>query len=260
MGLLLPHICAITVFPDMVVIRKRSNGKQSGGGARGEVTVFSGESRYRLFCLLHSLEFKTVTFATLTYPREFPEDPKVFKNHLREYHRRMVRKYGKIKTVWRLEFQKRGAPHYHLMMLDAPYIPISDWCNLWSDVIGTQDVNHRKLGVDVKLVTKTSQGALVASYMGKYVGKLDQTKEVKNGQGVGRYWGKWDIQKINPIEVKISSGAAEYLVSKLCTTRGDSPSWQPRDATSCTIFGNSMGSDNFCVDVIRQLASAKGAA
>lgn len=207
--------------------------------------MFSQESRYRLFRLLHSLQFERITFATLTYPAEFPTESKVYKAHLKEYRRRFESKFGTVRAVWRLEFQKRGAPHYHLLYLDAPFIPVTEWCELWSNVIHTDDPNHRKIGVDVRLITTGKEAPLIAAYVGKYVGKED----MRNGEDVaekpGRWWGKWNIEEIAPREFKLAPGEAEYIFACAFPNRGDNNSWCPSDPRAYTVFGSSMGTDKF---------------
>lgn len=245
MGLLLPHKSTISIYPDMVSVSPSIEHKAAGGGPRGKIEVFSQESRYRLFRLLHQLTFERVTFATLTYPADFPTEAKIYKGHLKEYRRRFERLYGPVKAVWRLEFQERGAPHFHIMYLDAPFIPIHDWCWLWKCVCKSYDMAHELLGVDVKLVTGNSEKNLIASYLSKYVGKLDQS-EVRNGSNkTGRYWGRWNIEESDPTKIEVRSWQAELIVAELLRSRGDGERWEPADRTMCTLFGNSLGSDRY---------------
>ncbi len=251
MGLLLPHKRKITVYPDMMSVSIPGVGGQVGGGKRGKVQHFSADSRYRLFRLLHQLKFERVTFVTLTYPAEFPTNPRKYKAHLKEYRRRFEARYGKVPAVWRLEFQERGAPHYHLMYLDAPFVPVPDWCALWSDVIHTKDENHRKIGVDVKLITQGKEAGLVASYLGKYVAKVDERCNVDSERSPGRWWGKWNVQEEVPIEIEVMDWQAAHVVVDALSRRGSDSSWQPTDPTVCTVFGNHMGRDDFQHVVIR---------
>lgn len=244
MGLLLPHKRTLTVYRDMLTVSKGAGGDRVGGGERGEIKVFSAESRYRLFRLIHQLRFDKVTFCTLTYPADFPTDKKVYKAHLKEYRRRFERLYGKVAAVWRLEFQERGAPHYHIMYLDAPHIPILEWCRLWSDVIRTDDENHRKIGVDVKLVTGSSEKGLIASYLGKYVAKVDTTTTSETDRKPGRWWGKWNVEEPEPYVIPITDNEADLLVERLLLERNND-SWAPPDYSICTLFGENLGTDAF---------------
>jgi hypothetical protein len=220
------------------------NMEPSGGGVRGEIQVFSAKSRYRLFQTLHKLEFKTVTFCTLTYPAEFPTDAKVYKAHLKEYRRRFELWFGKYPAVWRLEFQKRGAPHYHIMYLDAPFINIQDWCELWHDVIRSNDPAHLKNGVDVKLVTGGAESKLVASYLAKYVAKIDDRIQSCMKINPGRWWGKWNIAEEKPIEVDCRDYQAEEIIKTILDARKQ-PGWEPVDYSLCSVLGETMGTGEF---------------
>ena len=244
----------------MMTVSMVGGGGAQGGGKRGAVEHFSADSRYRLFRLLHQLKFERVTFVTLTYPAKFPTNPRKYKAQLKEYRRRFEIRYGKIPAVWRLEFQARGAPHYHLMYLDAPFIPIPDWCALWSDVIHTKDENHRKIGVDVKLITQGKEAGLVASYLGKYVAKVDERVNVDTERSVGRYWGKWNIQEEIPVEVEVMDWEADRIVVDALSSRRGNSSWEPIDTSLCTVFGGHMGTDDFshaCIGSVAKITRGR---
>lgn len=260
MGLLLSHKRKLRIFPDMVTSAAVGEGGPGGGGGRGDIQVFSRKSRFRLFQTLHKLEFNRVTFCTLTYPKEFPTDAKVYKAHLKEYRRRFEIWFGKVPAVWRLEFQRRGAPHFHIMYLDAPFIPLETWCELWSDVIHTDNPIHRKIGVDVKLVTGGKEGKLVAAYLAKYVAKVDDrlTECVKTKPG--RWWGKWNITESPPVEIECLDYQAEQVIAALLDAR-KAPGWTPEDYTVCTIMGESMGTAEFrskAIKTVLEVLKAKG--
>lgn len=257
MGLLLPHKSTISIYPDMVTVRPTNPNPKGGGGKRKQIEGFSEESRYRLFRMLHELTFERVTFITLTYPAEFPTEPRVYKAHLKEYRRRFERLYGPVRAVWRLEFQKRGAPHYHLMYLDAPFIPAADLSELWSNVTGSNDPNHRKIGVDVKLVTSRNEGALVASYLAKYVGKPTLEGANNGNNKVGRWWGRWNIEESHPVEIEVGSGTASNLVAQLLGPDAGGGKWRPVDISACTVFGDSMGCDKYREHVLAVLEQVK---
>jgi hypothetical protein len=52
---------------------------------------------------------------TLTY-RTWVEDFEVWKQHLNRFLTAVRRRYSSVAGVWRLEFQRRGAPHFHLIL------------------------------------------------------------------------------------------------------------------------------------------------
>lgn len=229
----------------MMSVSGMGEGEHLGGGKRGEIEVFSAGSRYRLFRLLHQIEFEEVCFMTLTYPDAFPTDPAVYKANLKEFHRKFEIEYPGIQMVWRLEFQKRGAPHYHLMILD--WHPNDDgmveW--MWKATCHTWDMAHELLGVNYELIVDGNQQRLIAHYLAKYIAKVDQT-EVKNATvKCGRWWGKWNIADPEPVEFEISDREAERITSFALDSRLGNQRWQPLDPTICTVFGDSMGGSLF---------------
>ena len=244
-SLILSHKRKLRIWGDMISVSGVSDHEPSGGGKRGDIQVFSVGSRYRLFRLLHQIVFKTVTFMTLTYPDEFPTDARVYKANLKEFHRKFEIEYPGVQSIWRLEFQERGAPHFHIMLLD--WKPDDDglvsW--LWKSTCHTWDMAHELLGVNLQLITDSAQAALVAHYLAKYIAKVD-TKEIKiHDRKCGRWWGKWNIIEPKPYECEISDRAAERIVGFALSASVSNSGWRPIDPTVCTIFGGSMGGGLF---------------
>lgn len=229
----------------MISVSVPNEGDKKGGGKRGEIEVFSRASRYRLFRQLHQIEFKTVSFVTLTYPAQFPTEPRVYKGNLKEWRRRFEILYGKVKAIWRLEFQERGAPHFHIMYLDCPFIPIWDLGYLWKSVCHTYDLAHEINGVDLKLITDNSQQALIAFYLGKYIAKVDERGEQHAKENVGRWWGRWNITDQTPSEFEVTDWEAVRIVDFLLGCRLGTSVWEPIDKSICSIFGGSMGGSEF---------------
>lgn len=144
-------------------------------------------------------------FVTLTYHHMWPGNYAGRKRHLDALRKRLERRYGELSAVWRLEFQKRGAPHYHLLLFVRPG-QVSDgrgmtrkqqrrdallrlrnniaW--MWHEIVDPQDMQLLNAGTGVEEV-KSWRG--VNAYAAKYMGKLEQLR-VEVGP-VGRYWGTW---------------------------------------------------------------------
>lgn len=254
MGLLLPHIRTVYLYADMMIVKGSGSGEALGGGKRKAISEFTGESRFRLFQLLHSLTYETVTFVTLTYPKVFPVDGKEFKAHLKAFKRRVERIWGKMRAVWRLEFQKRGAPHFHIIYLDAPFMPVENLCSIWCEVIRTDDLNARKISVDVKAVVKSKQQKLVMTYLSKYAAKMDGAGVPEGTVNVGRFWGRWNITVGKESVFLLTSHEAASLVGDVVHSDDSRGSWEPTRLDVCTIFGATMGSDRFAIDVQERVA------
>jgi hypothetical protein len=253
MGLLLSHKRTLKVYADRYVVSAEPPTREHVCGERGDIENFSSASRKRLFELLHGLIFERVTFVTLTYPAEFPTESKVYKGHLKEFRRRFERVFGKVRAVWRLEFQARGAPHYHILFFDAPFFPVFRVSALWHSVIHSEDDNHLKNGVDIKLVTGKKEKRLITSYVAKYIAKVDKGTDNGRVEKVGRYWGRWNIEDPAPVTIEVSSGEASLLYGSLRGGVGGGVSWTPTDDTRCTVYGDSLGSFDFGDRIIREV-------
>lgn len=245
MGLLLSHKCTLSIYPDMVKISRVVPHGKNGGGKREEVEGFSRESRKRLFELLHCLTYERLTFITLTYPAEFPHDWHEYKAHLRNFRARLERKFGKLRVVWRLEYQKRGAPHYHLLLLDPPFIPVTWACESWHQVIKSDDLMHLKIGVDLKQVDMEKGGAMVSHYIGKYMSKEEEEVDDTDRGKTGRHWGRWNIEAQSPVTFELEVGEAERAAVVLFSCRGSADTWRPSDYCNSTVLGDCMGSRSF---------------
>lgn len=245
MGLLLSHNCTVTVYADMITVEYEEKMAAPPGGERSEISGFSKASRKRLFELLHSLEFERVLFITLTYPAEYPRDWQVYKAHLRAFRARLERKFGKVRTVWRLEYQKRGAPHYHLLLLDAPFIDKTWVSEAWYEIVASRDEKHLQAGTNVVNIDAKQGSALVASYIGKYVSKPGMEVEPNERSKTGRHWGRWNIEAPRSVSFTLEERQVERIGALLVSSRGSADTWRPSNYCSCTILGDSLGGNQF---------------
>ncbi len=162
-----------------------------GGGRRGVIREFSRSSRRNLMRLLNSLDRGRVSlplFITLTYPASWPESREERKGHFDAFQKRMERRLGRFPAVWRLEFQKRGAPHYHLLVfLDVDPCELYSFVSrAWYEACGGICPEHLSAGTRVERV-RSWDG--VNWYAAKYLGKLETLSPA--AQSPGRFWGVW---------------------------------------------------------------------
>lgn len=121
-------------------------------------------------------------FITLTYPEHFPCCGKETKDHLNTFLQFLRRK--KIKYVWVLEFQERGAPHYHIIASDL--ISKEELSERWYAIVDSGDEKHLRAGTQIGRIQ--SKGHLYG-YLSGYIKKLDQKTPPQGFEGVGRFWG-----------------------------------------------------------------------
>lgn len=153
-------------------LRGRSGREEEKGrsGRRGRVSgpELSRWSRRRLQKLLARVEGREgewLRLWTLTYPPErTPERIGEAKAQLRAWLKRMMRRYPGLVVVWRLEPQKNGRPHFHLVTWGA-YIHHAEAWEAWREVTGSR---WNRAFVYVQAVRAWKRAA---QYITKYVGK-----------------------------------------------------------------------------------------
>jgi len=163
--------------------------RQRQRSVRGRVRDFSRRSRTRLQQTLCAIPIAHVgrglLFVTLTYPRDYPGDWQVWKRHLDTMLKRFRRRFPSFAAVWKLEPQKRGAPHYHLLVVGVPFIA-ADWLRQsWTAIVGGRVSETGWARVNVQLA-RSHKG--VVSYAAKYTAKY-QALPPDWQDGVGRWWG-----------------------------------------------------------------------
>jgi len=185
-------------FEDTTIKNRLRPSNRLGGGIRDRVRGFSKASRRNLLRRLASINrvaFKAfkgrMIFVTLTYPREYPEDPEVCKNHLKALRKRLQREYESFAAFWRLGIQKRGAWHFHLLLFVGPSIgPIDELRHFvsssWYEVTGKVSEGHLRAGTRVEPVKRWKQAT---SYVERYMAKPE---EFPDGLETGRIWGIWN--------------------------------------------------------------------
>lgn len=188
---------------------------------RGVVVGFSRRSRKRLIekTLAWDTNFKSAYFVTLTYPGSYSSDSRTWKNDLAKFAKRLRRRFPGISGFWRLEFQRRGAPHFHLLLdnVPVPWMEFTRFVTLaWGDIAHRGDIHEGRYATNVR-PCDTRRKAV--RYVSKYMGKQDDNRFVDQESGeivaldkllAGRVWGK--IGQINAhmiAEVSLSNKAAD---------------------------------------------------
>ena len=183
-------------------------------GDRRAIGRFTERSRLKLLELVnsidqHQLDPRCVYLVTLTYPARFVS-PRESKRHLKMMLQRFTRAFGRVPSFWKLEPQKRGAPHYHLLVF-ASSVAASDeqrgwWASAWHEVAGQGDRRHLmwhlgKCGRGNRPCCEPiREWSGVVSYAAKYLGKV--ITDVDGWQAPGRYWGKCHFELLPVVVVR----------------------------------------------------------
>lgn len=179
------------------------------GGLRAPVREFSAASRGRLLNLVARWSVpedgEELLFITLTYPEEFPSDGRVAKGHLKVFHDWVRYHFPLHQVVWKREYQRRGATHFHLL---ARLVPGRRWVVAeeiaalqesvrvaWARIVNPPTEAGRLVICDVRPVAAhAGRRAGAALYMGSYLGKKSAKgyqDVVPVGEWAGRFWGVW---------------------------------------------------------------------
>lgn len=168
--------------------------KHRAAAKRGTVRAFSNASRRRLIEAMARLDvthtrtvFLTLTFSAIPAPSEAKRAFKAFIMRLR-------RKFPGASAFWRMEYQKRGSIHFHLLCFNMPYWSQKQIQYAWECCTG-EDQSR----VWVKLLVGGKKQAM--AYVSKYIAKnspvstsLDNAayqhaEGEPSEEDPGRFWG-----------------------------------------------------------------------
>ena len=149
---------------------------------RSKIIRFSWRSARRLRHLIRNSEDIWKAFITLTYPAEYPCNGRETKAHLNAF-LQFLRRKG-VKSVWVLEFQSRGSPHYHIIV--SEFVLKEEIAERWYKVVGSGDEKHLRAGTGINAIRSKGQ---LYGYLSAYIKKLDQKTPPERFEDVGRFWG-----------------------------------------------------------------------
>lgn len=161
---------------------------------RGSViSGFSRQARSNMFYTMMRIRRDCFPcFVTLTYPKVYSEDSKIWKRDLHCFALRLRSRFPDVSAIWKLEPQRRGAPHYHILIWGAEYEELRSFVPYaWHEVIGSNDFDHLlwHLGGcgngNIHCVQEVTTNKSMYNYVMKYVGKAATEK----WGNVGKWWG-----------------------------------------------------------------------
>lgn len=201
-----------------------------------EIKVWSAKSRVRMLETVASLDYSewlrtdgTLAMVTLTLPGNWEilaPDGATFKRLIENFRRRWVRATGTPwRLLWKLEFQGRGAPHWHALMRVPVFVKgriFTEWLSeTWADVCDASKVvdrwdkktdqgsseytRHLAAGTAVDFSGKDfSDPRRISQYFLGHSAKTTDGKEYQHdvpelwqekGKGPGRFWGYCGLDK-----------------------------------------------------------------
>lgn len=126
-------------------------------GTRREITEWSRDSRARMVRSIAELDYSrwgddggVLALVTLTLPGDWERvapTGRDFKRFIEVLRRRWARRIGPWRGLWKLEFQRRGAPHLHALMRVPAFVGVGPqretferWLSrTWAEIVAADD-------------------------------------------------------------------------------------------------------------------------
>lgn len=213
-----------------------------------KIRFWSAKSRRRLLKSCSELDWAPIlercdgvrwqmAMVTVTYPGgkgrrdwvRYAPTAGVAHKHFKALQERFYRAWGmRMQGIWKREFQKRGAPHLHILMPiplwglerkgdnsqgvcpDTRLMFFREWLGWnFAEIVGAEGfdfLNHAQWGTRVDPIEDFSKIKNIAGYFLKYAGKRGRhaSKEYQNlppwewsqsEEGVGRFWGVIGVER-----------------------------------------------------------------
>ena len=194
----------------------------SSGRTSGKIKYLSDNSRKKLAFVASNAVCGWGSMITLTYSRDYPRDGATIKKDLNRFLSLLRTKIEGVKYLWFLEFQKRGAPHCHILLsvdfLEEHHEALAkSWCKTVTRGNELDDLYCEHVRWFNSLERKVSgasgcqfwQGAKLSGGLGRYAVKYATKTEQKSVPvdywNVGRFWGASrglvEIQAVTTYEV-----------------------------------------------------------
>jgi hypothetical protein len=169
--------------------------------------------------------------------------PRVAKHYLKVFVQQMRRKYPTLAVVWRMEYQSRGAPHFHLILYNAPWMDKEMIQSEWGLVVGQQRPFTR--------IERVKSYRQLMAYAGKYVAKQASGISGFNSDAYshtpvisgldlsspGRVWGvigRDNLPMAELVDADIPNDDSWWLIRRYCQNMYE---WIPDDyETGFTVF------------------------
>lgn len=176
-----------------VNIRKREPVRSK----RGAIESWSSRSRGRLIKTLEAIDWLRLGplfWITLTYPAG-EWSAKESKRHLAALRRRWARRWGKPVGAWKMEFQRRGVVHFHLLLV-APVQEVGEFrvwlSSAWAGVVRSLDARHLHAGTSCDWWATGKAPVYFAGYSAK--ASKEYQNKAPEGSLPGRWWGLWGVK------------------------------------------------------------------
>ena len=236
----------IVLTPGSIRLKRRglkTTSAQELSSDRQSIKGWSRKSRANMVSRFSSLDFSPMlmenhnalaVMITLTYPKDWlavAPTASHAKRHLQHLRKRYERRFGRpFYAMWKSEFQRRGAVHFHIFSVSPiPIVEFRQWvATNWSEIVNPPNEEERLRHLSAGTAVDLAKGAtienarLVAVYFSKHSSANFGKKEYQNNPprewvefgSVGRFWGYWNLKPVE-VEARLSEREAVALARVL---------------------------------------------
>lgn len=157
-----------------------------------DITGFSSKSRKRLFDIFAKLDYESYgipIFISATYHYDAPDTRTRLKTSIQNFFRYLKHKLPPFHYITKLEYQLRGVPHFHFILL--PLNKQDDFStekiitlikNKWIDLKNCKCQSCKTFSIDIRKVNDYKQAVI---YISKEIAKIQDRYE---DHDLGRIW------------------------------------------------------------------------
>lgn len=201
-------ITGVKIFRGVVVVKRAGIMTPKGDlrPSRGKVEELSRRSLARLAFLATVNSAWLLSMITLTYPVHFPITGEACKRDLHLFLTNLKRRHKGVRYIWFMEFQERGAPHFHILLdQSVPSVScVRRMAETWCNIVAPDDWEYSRLSDKVTLGLRSACEFVhfrrefwenekkkdgLAHYAVCYATKLSQKRPPAWFCHTGRFWG-----------------------------------------------------------------------
>jgi len=164
-----------------------------------DIKSFSQKSRRHLFDIFNKINYSSYgvpLFLSLTWHYDSPTTRHSIKLFLKLFRQRLEKIFPPFHYVWKFEYQKRGTPHFHIMLLPLTHSDIfysdekeKEIKKHWNELKVCKCIHCKTYSAHV---VKVSTYQMALSYIAKEIAKVEENYLEHD---LGRIWGT--SQKLN---------------------------------------------------------------
>ena len=179
---------------NVVKIRNIQKSPRKKNTLRKDISEFSIKSRRRFMETLKTIDWDAINTErimeiTLTY-HSAPNSGNKVKEHLHALRKNILDRYPGSVLIWKLEFQMRGAPHYHLIMICLKQVDLGDYMYKNEQELSFYDREekaHKETGVKGFRAYIQHRWNIILDEDDQHFNSGIQIDQVRNPQGLPHY-------------------------------------------------------------------------